>query len=825
MSTNTGETNPSTDNTAPTTSETLPQEQEQPKKKRGRQKGWKKKTPEQVAAEEAASLAAAEADAAKPRPFTYKWIKNVEASNVIVPSALVIMVKEGDLNDRVTPEKKVSIVGVDGGDIVEGAAGDNKTAAGGEGDKKIEDGDTATEGEDVVMAEASSKGAPPAVAGEVKKNGDGDAVGDATTASDGNDSKLSSIDTTAAASTGTTKPPSPGSSSSSPSKLKFKECKNIQTYGGSPFTDASTKYSQVCPMSGKWEGHFENVGAPGSTRGRPSLKKKKNHIRELFYLFFNATPPSNARGEFDDSDTTIKANELLDEKGSTNVDDGKKEGGDKKPLLPESFIHVRGYGTNRFGTFEIIGSLDPETGILSCQRMYVPVPSNGEITKVTGGTQRHPTGRFLDLAIHDEEKDRRTSQSRKRKSTWKKLGHQSDDFVIGPDGVPVMVPGAEGIDGKRRRRSTGGGGGDMASIVKNKRSRQSTDNTASAKAAAAPGTGILKAPPQCKGPDNSQAPAIAPTPKSSGSGKRSKKGKKSKGGSSAAAGQPIPASYKGPLTIAPPPSVVPTLPTAGDPLLARWRSAHYLYYQRVEMDPEGEGGASWGATTTTTQPRADSGEINPDLIKINYVIYEGEMTDGVRHGQGVCLYNNNTLYEGQWKKNKEHGVGKLMTADRKRVIYEGTWEKGKMHGQGTYYYYLEQSDGTFKENGRYAGHFRRGAREGMGIYTLPCGSIYDGEFHDNIQNGYGIFRFTDGSIYEGAWKDGKRHGNTGILVASDGFRYEGQWVNNSMEGRGVATYPKGQVYDGTWVAGKREGRGTIRFTNGAVCEFGFFVFV
>ena len=243
------------------------------------------------------------------------------------------------------------------------------------------------------------------------------------------------------------------------------------------------------------------------------------------------------------------------------------------------------------------------------------------------------------------------------------------------------------------------------------------------------------------------------------------------------------------------------------------------------MDPEGEGGASWGATTTTTQPRADSGEINPDLIKINYVIYEGEMTDGVRHGQGVCLYNNNTLYEGQWKKNKEHGVGKLMSADRKRVIYEGTWEKGRMHGQGTYYYYLEQSDGTFIENGRYAGHFRRGAREGMGIYTLPCGSIYDGEFHDNIQNGYGIFRFTDGSIYEGAWKDGKRHGNTGILVASDGFRYEGQWVNNSMEGRGVATYPKGQVYDGTWVAGKREGRGTIRFTNGAVCEYWIFLFV
>ena len=102
---------------------------------------------------------------------------------------------------------------------------------------------------------------------------------------------------------------------------------------------------------------------------------------------------------------------------------------------------------------------------------------------------------------------------------------------------------------------------------------------------------------------------------------------------------------------------------------------------------------------------------------------------------------------------------------------------------------------------------------------MPDGSVYDGEFRDNIQNGYGVFHWPDGTIYEGPWRDGKRHGAHGILVASDGFRYEGSWVNNTMEGRGVATYPKGQVYDGTWVAGRREGRGTIRFTNGAVCEW------
>ena len=61
------------------------------------------------------------------------------------------------------------------------------------------------------------------------------------------------------------------------------------------------------------------------------------------------------------------------------------------------------------------------------------------------------------------------------------------------------------------------------------------------------------------------------------------------------------------------------------------------------------------------------------------------MHDGVREGRGLCLYNNNLMYEGEWKRNKEHGKGILMSPDRKRIIYEGDWEKGRMQGKGSYY--------------------------------------------------------------------------------------------------------------------------------------------
>ena len=815
--------------TAETTAE-APQTKPQ-KKKPGRKKGWRKKTPEEQAAAEAKAEEEAAKEAAKPRPFAYKWLRSVNAHDVIVPSALVIMIKEGDDDDDDDKKNK----------------NDDKGGVHGEGgDKKMDEGvsEKATDGGDISSGDKPDATAASSTAGDVvmtdaveetskEKDIDGDAI--MGNAEGGNDPKP----TLASSSSSATKP-----TKSSPRK---EPSKAIKTYGQSPFTDASDTYPKACPNSGKWEGHFENVVPNSTGRGRPGRKKKPrdNRIREMFYLFFNATPPPNARGEFDDSDTTIKANEMLDEKSSTNVDDEKKkdegrssgEGTDndkEKQLLPKSYIHVRGYGTNRFGTFEIVGSLNPETGVLQCQRMYVPVPTSNEIAKACGGTQREPTGRFLDLAIpgEDDEKRDRKSLGRKRKSTWKKL---DTDYVIGPDGIPIMVPSA---DGKRRRRGTG----DLTSIIK-KKSRLSNESTGSnSKTPPAPTAGILKAPPQCRGDDggalsiqvpgaSGMKPSTSPRTTTSGSGKRGKK-KKNKGGGQA---QSAPASYKGSVAaakVAPPPQSIipaPTLPSSGDPILSRWRAAHYLYYQRVEMEPEGEG-SSWATSAAATANPSSSGggaesssgttgDINPDLVKINYVIYEGEMQDGVRHGRGICLYNNNTLYEGQFKKNFQHGSGKLMSADRKRVIYDGMWEKGKMHGLGTYYYYLEQGSRPPKQNGHYVGQFRQNLRNGMGVYTLPDGSIYDGEFRDNIQNGYGIFRWTDGSIYEGGWKDGKRHGTQGILVASDGFRYEGQWVNNSMEGRGVATYPKGQVYDGTWVAGKREGRGTIRFTNGAVCEY------
>ena len=88
----------------------------------------------------------------------------------------------------------------------------------------------------------------------------------------------------------------------------------------------------------------------------------------MFYLFFNATPPANARTAFVAEDSTCAANDMLMAAGDGDTNESKQEDDSNHLLLPKGRIHVRGFGTNRFGTFEIVGSFDPKNGMLHCQR-------------------------------------------------------------------------------------------------------------------------------------------------------------------------------------------------------------------------------------------------------------------------------------------------------------------------------------------------------------------------------------------------------------------------------------------------------------------------
>jgi hypothetical protein len=641
----------------------------------------------------------------------------------------------------------------------------------------------------------------------------------------------------------------------------------------------------VCPSSGQWKGYFENV-IPGKKSGRnrtpqpPQIQK----VDENFYLFLNATPSSSdtasAASNDDEGDT---GNDTSKEQGkddsetknypsldlfafetatkshvrkivesktatsstteqtalttSASVDASSGEGNigeETKGVI--SLVQVRGCGENEYGTFEIMGYLDLNTKVMEIQRQYVvtevqaaspPASSRrrrsspnsalgDEGPRPHSTRKRNPTWK---RASYDPEEDRRRKRTRPgsaqkspmsidpvtgnisadgnaanftttSSTPFSATGHPSSTAGKFGSNLSISIPMSTGSAGSM---SVGGvGRGSKSRLVLPTQSKITTGSANS--------TSIVNSGGRRRSPSGGSAGGLRTKRRSSSVGKSASGSASTKSG-----------------------STYIRLPSVGDPKKARWRAAHFLYYERV--DPEqrallqqqqqqqqqlqsGNASNSSGDNGTTT----NANKVAPPKPK--FVIYEGEMVDTKREGRGICLFTDGTLYEGEWKRNKEHGYGKLMSSDRKKIIYEGEWERGRMQGTGTYYY---GSSDPLQLGSRYTGEFRENLRNGMGRYFLPDGSVYDGQWRDGVMNGVGAFTWPDNSMYDGVWKDGKRNGQ-GLLKKADGFVYEGQWVNNTMEGRGSAIYPNGQRYEGSFSNGRREGRGTIVFTNGAVYE-------
>jgi hypothetical protein len=542
----------------------------------------------------------------------------------------------------------------------------------------------------------------------------------------------------------------------------------------SSFTDAASKYKdQKCPESGKWEGFFENI----TGRNREKFQNiETQKVDETFHLFFNATPEAGATYAFADASSNHVPKIV------------------PKSATDPSLVQVRGCGTNQFGTFEIYGYLDLSSMTLEIQRQYVV-------------TERKIRRRSRSAA-----KAARPTSTRKRQPSWKRMTYDPDEDTYG------RKKRAKVSQGQQRQQPEVQVGTESGMVVDVEAVGPASDAPAFGAVSSAPlsidTAAVTHADVQAATMQGTTKPSFAPStlrislPAQGGAVAPASSGPRRKSGGGGAKRRSSSKSGTGftPTSTSPGSSPYIRLPAAGDPKKARWRSAHFLYYQRPEPEQQQQ-----QPSDGNTAAKPNSPKVAP---KPKYVIYEGELVDGKREGRGICLYSNSNLYEGEWRRDKEHGYGKLMTSDRRQIIYEGEWERGKIQGNGTYYY---GSSNPANPGSRYIGEFRESLRNGTGRYYLEGGAVYDGQWRDGMMNGRGVFTWPDNSVYDGEWKDGKRNGQ-GLLRSADGFVYDGQWVNNAMEGKGLAIYPSGQRYEGSWNNGRREGRGTMHFVEGAVYE-------
>lgn len=114
----------------------------------------------------------------------------------------------------------------------------------------------------------------------------------------------------------------------------------------------------------------------------------------------------------------------------------------------------------------------------------------------------------------------------------------------------------------------------------------------------------------------------------------------------------------------------------------------------------------------------------------------------MRHGRGIFIGLDGSIYEGYWKFDKMSGFGRKVFIDGS--VYEGDWLDGSQNGQGK--------------------------------HSLANGDTYLGEFKDNNYDGHGTQTLRSGQ-YIGNFRLGKKH-NEGTFTWTDGSFYKGQFVND-----------------------------------------------
>jgi hypothetical protein len=182
-------------------------------------------------------------------------------------------------------------------------------------------------------------------------------------------------------------------------------------------------------------------------------------------------------------------------------------------------------------------------------------------------------------------------------------------------------------------------------------------------------------------------------------------------------------------------------------------------------------------------------------------VYWGDLVDGKPHGYGAMLIP--PLNEAD---NGDQDARGRPSDAAKFDCYEGEWSDGIISGYGI----CRWSCGI-----QYQGQYRDNDRHGYGVQTWPSGAHYEGERKSGQRHGYGVHTWANGNQYLGEWKDNKMHGH-GIYQWRDGSQYNGQHDSNCPAGRGTMTYLDGSTFDGEWLGGRKHGEGTHVYGDGSI---------
>ena len=166
----------------------------------------------------------------------------------------------------------------------------------------------------------------------------------------------------------------------------------------------------------------------------------------------------------------------------------------------------------------------------------------------------------------------------------------------------------------------------------------------------------------------------------------------------------------------------------------------------------------------------------PLLFKQDKSIYKGSFNfNGKKEGFGILIDSSGNKYIGEWKNDLFHGLG-ILTYEGHDLYnyYEGNFSEGYKHGSGNLIY---------KDGSCYKGNFDKNNFEGNGIFIFADGRKYKGSWKKNKMDGTGEFTWEDGTKYKGQYKNNIKEGN-GVYSFGANL-YDGTWVDNLPHGQGM----------------------------------------
>ncbi|MGA0350387.1 MAG: hypothetical protein ACO3OZ_14275 [bacterium] len=180
--------------------------------------------------------------------------------------------------------------------------------------------------------------------------------------------------------------------------------------------------------------------------------------------------------------------------------------------------------------------------------------------------------------------------------------------------------------------------------------------------------------------------------------------------------------------------------------------------------------------------------------------YQGEIQDGLPHGQGRMQYVGGSSYSGEWESGLYQGLGTLVREDGSYLI--GQFEQGLPHGTGEEFLANGfKNTGEWKEGNYW--NITRFDAEGEIIEKLAAGEVVQ-------EIDYGEIRFRKWKKDHWVWLE---QGNP-----EEYGRYQGQVNGLLPHGKGSYLSPLGVKYDGLWEEGLEHGTGILTHPNGMRSE-------